>query len=292
LQSLISIVTPTYNRAYLLTEAIDSVLAQTYPHWEMIIVDDGSTDGTAAIVEAATAKDHRISYYYQENAGQSSARQHALSVARGEFIAFLDSDNRWLPERLQKGLDALARNPNCAVSYGDCYILDEDGKRISDRNMRRYSGFITEQLVKDNCVSFNTSLTRREAIDSVGGFDPNVEVADDYDLWLRISVAHEFVYIPEYLAEYRVMTKQISSNKMRRYKSNTVILERFFRANPQLLNTGLHRRGMGGFYLRWSQYFDLAGEHKEAWRLLLKSLQVNPSNPAVLKKMVKYLLAR
>ena len=126
---LVTIITPTYNRAAFLPQAIDGVLAQTYRNFELIVVDDGSTDSTQEMMEGY-AEDPRVRYFYQPNQGQSVARNWGLEEARGEYICFLDSDNAWFPDKLEKSLNAFRENPDVDVIYGDYVEIDKAGVEL------------------------------------------------------------------------------------------------------------------------------------------------------------------
>lgn len=249
----ISIIVPTYNREDFILEAVNSVLAQTVTNWELIIVDDGSTDDTYTVLEPLL-KDNRIIYQKQENQGQAVARQQALKIAKGSYIAFLDSDNRWLPNRLELGLKALKDNPQASISYGNIITIDENGEEVTRENMLRHSGAIAPLLLRDNFVAMNTTLVRKSAIDKIGGMRGEVRRGDDYDLWLRLSAEHEFIYIPEFMADYRVMDDQISSNKDGRFVSNRAIVENFHRQYPHAVTVGERRRSWSAFFVRKAAY--------------------------------------
>src|SRR5690606_1176147 len=160
-QPLVSVITPTYNRADFIGEAVESVLAQTYPNFELVIIDDGSTDNTRDILEPYL-KDSRIRLFHQQNQGQSVARNRGLEEATGEFICFLDSDNAWFPEKLEKSLKAFDHNPESDVVYGDFVVIDEQGRELGENRMTRHSGRITPQLIHDNFVSMNTTMARKQ----------------------------------------------------------------------------------------------------------------------------------
>ena len=271
----VSIVTPTYNRADFLGEAIDSVLAQTYDQFEMIIVDDGSTDGTRELIERY-ADDPRIRYLYQENQGQSVARNWGIAESNGEFVCFLDSDNAWFPDKLARSIEVFEADPSVDVVYGDNVIINEQGEEISRQNMRRYSGYITGELLKDNCVSMNTTMTRRQCFEVMGGFNPKDPVADDYGLWLRISTRYTFQYVPALFGKYRVMANQISSNKDKRFQSNERILTEFVRDFPQAVSKSVARRGMSFFYTRKARYEHSVGRSAAAWKTCLHAAWLFP----------------
>src|SRR5690606_27150909 len=183
---VVSVITPTYNRAAFLPQAIERVLGQTFADLELLIVDDGSTDNTRQLVECY-AQDKRVRYFYQENQGQSIARNRGLQEARGEFVCFLDSDNAWMLDKLEKSVSVMRVQKDIDVLYGDFVEIDEDGAELGVNTMKRHSGRITQELLKDNFVSMNTTMTRRACFEDMGGFDANDRFAEDYGLWLRLS---------------------------------------------------------------------------------------------------------
>lgn len=291
IEPLVSVIVPTYNRADYLIEAVESVCNQTYNNWELLIVDDGSTDNTVDVL-VEYLKDDRIHYWHQDNQGQSVARQKALDNATGEYVAFLDSDNLWFPERLQLGVTELSKDSDIAVAYGDVTTIDENGNETSRTNMRRYSGRIAAQLLRDNFVTMNTSLVRRSAIDRVGGMRPTVRRADDYDLWLRMSALFKFIYIPEYMAEYRVMDDQISSNKDGRFSSNREIIENFHKEYPDAVSFGEKRRAWSSFFTRKAGYEASMKRYKSGLTDVFIALWQYPMWQGPWRVLIKMILLR
>lgn len=248
-QPKISIIMPTYNRSDYICEAIESALGQTYDNIELIVIDDGSTDGTRKQLEKYSS-DRRFKYMRQENQGQSIARNKGLKMAEGEFIAFLDSDNIWLPGKLERQVEIMNKNQSFDIFYGDGILIDEKGAEVSRENMSRYSGNITRHLIKDNCVSMNTTLTRKKCFDELGGMSEEVRAGDDYELWLRLSTKFKFYYTPEYFVRYRVMDDQISTDKYRRFNSNERVLQKFFERFPESVTKVEKKRAISYFYIR------------------------------------------
>ena len=273
---LISVIIATYNRRDFIVEAVHSALDQTYRNIEVIIVDDGSTDDTRFLIEKEFGADPRVSYYYQSNNKRASAFNHGLSYAKGEYIAIVDSDNRWLPRRLESGLDALKKNPDYDIAYGDIILIDECGDEISRQNMKRYSGKITNQLIKDNCVTINTALVPRKCFDEMGPMDISRKRADDYELWLRMSTAYSFLYIPEFLTEYRVIEDQISSDKTRRFEANLSIISDFKKAFPDALTEEEFDIGFAAFHIRKARYLASTGKKKEALKEIVHAVKLRP----------------
>jgi glycosyltransferase involved in cell wall biosynthesis len=233
---LISVIMPTYNRADLVGQAIDSVRQQDFEDWELIVVDDGSTDETPEIL-SAYGRSGKVHCVRQENAGQSVARNRGLQRAKGKWVAFLDSDNRWLPHKLSTQVNALKTMSDVDVLYGDIELIDEEGRFVSSQPERpRYSGIIWRQLLHSNCVNFNTSVVRREKIEAVGRFDERLRRGEDYDLWLRLSANASFQYLPGVVAQYRVAGARVSDDYSGVFKSNLASVENFFESNPNFLS--------------------------------------------------------
>ena len=288
---LISVIIPTFNRASFISEAIDSVLQQSYQKIELLVVDDGSTDNTAEIMSRYTA-DPRVRFFQQPNQGQSVARNLALQYAKGEFICCLDSDNRWLPGKLEKSLAVFKQHPEVDIVYGDIVTIDENGDEITRQNMPRYSGRITKYLFRDNCVSINTSMVRRKCFDEMGGMEVGRRRADDYELWLRFSTRYQYFYLPEYLAEYRVMKDQISTDKNGRFQSNEEILRNFQKAFPTALTPDEFKEGWCRFYTRKGRYLASVGRLKDAFREYRRALRHKPTDKAPWRALARLAVLR
>ncbi|TVP53514.1 MAG: glycosyltransferase [Halomonadaceae bacterium] len=273
---LISVIITTYNRRDYIIEAVESALNQTYPHLEVLIVDDGSTDNTRQLIRERYGDNPRVAYYYQENNKRAAAFNHGLRYAKGEFIATVDSDNRWLPHRLETGYDALVHNPDYDIVYGDNILINEQGQEISRQNMRRYSGKITAHLMRDNCVSINTALVPRRCYEQLGPMDSNCKRADDYELWLRLSTAYRFLYIPQFMAEYRVMDDQLSSDKRGRFAATEQILRNFQARFPEALSPAEFRQGWAFFYTRKARYYASVGGNAEAMKDIYRAMTYGP----------------
>lgn len=204
---MISIVCPVYNTAKYLDEAIRSVIAQSFADWELLLIDDGSTDGSAEICKSYVALDNRIHYYRKENGGQASARNLGIHHARFEWIAFLDSDDFWVPEKLDvQRQELLAQKPDFLYSAG---YEDEQGKLTAyEWHFSRFSGDAFFKILYRSCaVNCNTVLVRKALLLDCGLFDESQELrgVEDWDLWLRITRKSKVIYGSEKkLAHYRI----------------------------------------------------------------------------------------
>ncbi len=230
-KGLVSVVTATYNMAGYLAETLDSILGQDYPHIESIVIDDGSTDNTDEVLLPYIATG-RVRVIKQENSGQTVAKNRGIAEAQGEFIAFCDADDTWRQDKLTKQVAAFGLDPNIAVVFSDIDCMDGQGEPYDIIPMKRVGGRITADLLLDNFIPFPTSIARAQVLEAVQGFDENLTMSIDYDLWLRISVDHLMHYIPEPLAKYRIWEGQMSKKLGERLDNFFELLERFFAEHP------------------------------------------------------------
>jgi glycosyltransferase involved in cell wall biosynthesis len=271
--STISVIIPTYNRANLIEKAIKSVLKQTYQDFEIIIVDDGSTDNTEEIIRGF--KDKRVKYIkkYKMNRGISVARNIGIKIARGKYIAFLDSDDEWFPEKLNKQIKILQDgSPELGVVYSiSCYI-DESGKNINKlRNSKKVEGYIYEDLLGKNYVGTpSTVLIRKECFHQVGLFDDLLNAQEDWDMWIRIAKYYRFALIKIPLVKYRLHSNQLSKNLGVKIISANRILIKY--ANELEIRRGAHSKHY--FYI--GNRFCHMEKTKEGQRCLCKAISLYP----------------
>lgn len=203
---LVSVVIPAYNAAALIGETLDSVLAQTYPNLEVLVVDDGSTDDTPQVLDRYA---DRIRVLRQANAGQAAARNCGAREARGELMAFLDSDDLWDPDKIARQVALLGRFPEALAVYCDHRSIDAKGHLLSPSAAvvhPRPSGDILRALLLGPCIiTPGLVLLRRAAFDATDGFDESASMRghEDYALWLRLATRGPFVYSPDTLVSYR-----------------------------------------------------------------------------------------
>jgi glycosyltransferase involved in cell wall biosynthesis len=211
---LVTVIMPAYNVAQYLREAVESVVAQTYRDWELVIVDDGSTDETGAIARECLKLDGRIRLVRQENRGLAGARNTALRVGRGEFFALLDSDDVWDPEFLESQMEVFARYPETALVSGSARFLGGARDGEPARPLMPGASVLTlEQMIGDEAAVFIMTTFRREVVDTIGMFDATKRRSEDWDFWLR-AVSAGFVFRRNWtpLAWYRVRAGSLSSN--------------------------------------------------------------------------------
>jgi glycosyltransferase involved in cell wall biosynthesis len=281
----VSVIIPTYNRAHYVTEAIQSVLNQSYKDFEIIVIDDGSTDNTREVIERL--KDPRLKYFYQENQGVCVARNNGINVSVGEYIYFLDSDDVLLENALEKGVRVLNRHPDVALSHGQAYPIDEKG-RVFDlpkpKNIRPgvYQGTkeIFHFLRYGNYFCPSLTIVRRSSIIDVGLFDPAFNSgSEDFELWVRLAKQYPVSYIVDPVAKCRVHSSSISAGRDLNEieKSHGRIFENIFNdvAVGSLFSP---QRSKTYFYLHFRLASDAfaRGKMKISRIFLFKALKIHP----------------
>lgn len=200
----VTVIIPTYNRAHLVKDAVESVLNQTYQDFELIVIDDGSTDNTKEVL--AVYKD-KLTYIYQENQGRSSARNHGIKLAQGEYIAFLDSDDVWFPDKLERQVPVLeSAPPDVVLVHGYKCIVDKNFQPLSGWELKLRKLYTLAQRKEEtyenylyfNCIFTSAILVRRAAIIEIHGYDASIGSLEDFDLYLRLLLKnYDFAFISE-----------------------------------------------------------------------------------------------
>lgn len=212
MEELISIITPTYNCGKFIGETIESVLNQTYQNWEMIIVDDCSTDNTRDVVDSYIARDGRIKYHLLEvNSGAAVARTKAMEIAVGQYMAFLDSDDLWFKDKLKRQLAFMKEN-GYSLTCTAYEHIDENGKPLNKvaktKQKTNYNGVLLSCPVGNSTVMYNVVKLGKFAV-------PNIRKRNDDALWLQLLKKEKYIYgMPDVLMQYRVRANSISSNKL------------------------------------------------------------------------------
>ncbi len=233
----ISVIIPTYNRKETLSRALESVFEQTFEPFEILIIDDGSDDGTQEWIRENYPL---VKYIYQDNAGVSNARNNAIRISKGEWIALLDSDDEWLPDKLKSQVRLINKNP----SYKFCHtneIWIRNGVRVNQmKKHQKYGGQIFEHCLDFCRISPSSSLIKKTVFEEIGFFDETLKVCEDYDLWLRIAARYPVLFLDQPLIkkygghsdqlskvlkgieQYRIQSleKIILSNILTKYQKN------------------------------------------------------------------------
>ena len=274
----VSVIIPTYNQASYLPAAIKSVLEQTFQDFEIIVVNDGSTDNTSQ--EVINFSDPRLRYFSQENRGLSAARNTGIQASVGEYIAFLDSDDVWLPQKLELQVALLDSRPEAALIYSDACLFDDrtgavtgkflDGKRV-------FSGKVLKHLLSIQFIKPSTVVVRRGVFETVGRFDESIREVQDREMWLRI--AHQFniegTDIP--LVMVRNHETNVSKNWEKVWAGRALVLNKAARTidlSPDELN--ILKKNLSIVYFQHGRYLVLEGRPREGRGKLTASARLNP----------------
>ena len=251
-----SVIIPTYNAPRFVVETVDSVLAQTYGDFELLVVDDGSGPETR---EALDPYMNRIRYIHQANGGPSTARNTGIKEAAGELIAFCDHDDLWLPNKLEVQMDFIDSHPDAGLYYCD---YEHFGDRIHKRPRKQRSGWVFPQLLQKRFLQTLTVVCRKEVFERAGLFDKSLRYCQDYDMWLRIALHYRFAFTGGVLARYRIHAENLAregaiintleklsvilnayklgreTGKIGWYKANRIFSEIYFRVGEDLERHG------------------------------------------------------
>lgn len=228
----VSVVVPVFNGASTLAGTLGSVFAQTFTDFEVIVVDDGSTDATPHILR--DIGDPRLRVLSFANGGPSASRNRGIGEARGEYIAFLDADDQWTPDKLALQVAALDANPRAGLVYSWTDCFDEGGGFLRHGSHVRLEGPGYEALVARNVLDNGSSpMVRRSVLAAVGGFDESLRNAEDWELWLRIARHHELACVPRVQVFYRVRPQSGASATERQAASTLAVLERALQRIPE-----------------------------------------------------------
>ena len=228
----VSVVTPAYNTERFLAAALDSALAQTFRDFEIVLIDDGSTDGTGAIAARYAAEyGPRIRIVHQGNQGLCGARNAALQITRGKYVALLDADDEWLPQHLAESVAALEKDPQAGFVHANIERIDARGNvlQVPRRYWREDDDVFARLFLREEHVSCPTVVFRRELIGQLGGFDPrfNRLGCEDRDLWLRFAAERKVVFLPTVHARYRLHDANVSANLEKMQRARLLLVEKF-----------------------------------------------------------------
>ena len=254
----VSVVITCYNYAEYISQAIDSVLDQTFDGFEIIIVNDGSTDNTEEVIQKYISNDC-IKYINQANTGQANAKNIGIKNSKGKFIAFLDADDIWEKTKLEKQIP-LFSNKSVGIVYSRMRFVDDNDNNVEREKENKYltpkSGKVTNPLFFDNFVPFSSSIVRRECFEKCSYFDESIKMGIDWDLWLRISIHYEFEFVNEPLLLYRIgHSGQMSRNLEERQNCSDRIMHRFVQNNPGLLPESVIRHAWVYTYCNRGYYY-------------------------------------
>lgn len=237
---LVSVVIPAYNVAAVLPDAIASVQAQTWNDWELIIIDDGSSDQTAAVAQQAQAQDPRISWIHQQNQGVSVARNLGVERSQGTFIAFLDADDVWLPEKLSTHIDHLQSRPELGVSFAQVEFMTQAGIPTGQLSRARLTDITPQYLLSENPTTTTSNWVIRKAVwTEVGGFCPTMSYSEDLEWLFRTLCSQRWQMegIGQVLTRYRTSSGGLSADLYRMEAGWNTLIEHAKTYAPELVQT-------------------------------------------------------
>ena len=230
----ISVVMPAYNAEKTIRQTIESVLNQTYHEFELIVINDGSTDSTLEVV--ASVEDKRIEVFSYPNSGLSAARNRGIAHACGEFIAFMDADDLWKANKLEAQLEALQANPEAALAYCWTDWIDTFGQPLNKGVYAKAEGDVFQRLLLNNFIANGSNpLVRKEAFEKVGLFAEELDCAEDWEMWLRLAQHYHFVVVREALVLHRRSHSSLSANLLALEATSRQVIERAYQRAPESL---------------------------------------------------------
>ena len=227
----VSVIIPAYNAMTYLPKTVESVLKQTFTDFEVIIVNDGSSDGIEQWVDTIT--DNRVKLVSQKNQGAAAARNTGIADAKGAYIAFIDSDDLWEPTKLKKQVYCLDNNPDVGLVYAWTSSIDKNGNNRGKIFANNSEGYVWEKLIEENIVmSGSAAMVRRDCFEKFGVFDDNLRFAEDREMWIRIASNYSFAVIKEVLVYYRHHANNKSRNYIQSIDNFRLIIEKTFQSVP------------------------------------------------------------
>lgn len=267
----ISIIIPTYNRAHLIHRAINSVLNQTYQDFEIIIVDDGSTDNTEEAVRSFN--DSRIEYIrHEKNQGAAVARNTGIKAAKGEYIAFQDSDDEWFPQKLEKQMKVFeTASPEVGVVYTGFWCMANNKKRyVPSKSVKQKEGNIFKELLKGSFITTQSIVVRKKCFESAGLFDENLPRFQDWELALRLSKHSEFKCVDEPLLISYHTTGSISRDLKALIKASEIIMTKHFE------DFSKDRKLLARYLFGFGISLCLDGQYEKGRHYIFRAVKLNP----------------
>jgi len=276
----VSVIIPAYNCGGMLAEAVESVRAQTYEDYEVLVVDDGSTDDTWPAAAALAADWPKMRAIRTEHRGLAAARNRAVAEMKGQWIALLDADDLWVPEKLQRCMDHLAAHPDLSIVYTPMAPLRMDGTAMEGHSKPCHAGRLTERLFQSIFVHDPAAVLHKRVIETCGGFDESLPVCVGHEFWLRVSTKFEFALIDEPLALRRWSEQSLTrSNRSRGRGIKARMLERFYfeLGGKDLLPRRPAMRRLSRVHYKAGKILLREGRAREARAMLAKAVRYNPA---------------
>ena len=276
----VSVCIPTYNRKDYLKETLESVFAQTYEDYEIVIVDDGSTDGTEEMIQHINFP---IRYYWQENTGDAAARNKLIELAQAKYITFIDSDDLLMPNALQRMMEVMTREKDDVVVYGSYLRIDQNGNVYGKCKRKLRSGYVTKHLFQDIFIHSSGSMFPRRVFKDTA-FDISLKACSDYDLWLRLSMKYRFIALPEPTFKRRRHSSNISKGSFANCKTELDMLKDFYEngGGKEVISKHVAMKRFSRESYRAGRHAVREGLYAQAYELLLESFRQHPNLKAIM----------
>jgi len=273
---LVSVVIPAYNAAHFIRTAVDSVLAQTWPHREVLVIDDGSTDDTTRALQAYGEAIRIIS---KPNGGLSSARNRGIQEARGKYVAFLDADDHWLPEKLARQVEVMEGNPQVGFCSTATQVEAPDGEKLNNWPCPILQGSLLETLFLQNGAipgSGSGVMIRRHLFEEIGLFDESLKSLEDIDMWMRLAAVTSYRCIDEALTVIVKHPDSMSRNLEAMRGAAILVMKKNRHLLPDKARGALWRKGYAGMLIDYAKWEYRKGDKITAILHLLQSLTISP----------------
>lgn len=281
-EPLVSVIIPAYNAEAFIERTLKSVLVQTYRNLEVIVVDDGSKDQTAAIIKSIAQVDDRVIFLSQPNAGVAAARNTAIQHATGEFIAPIDADDIWYPDNIRKQVECfLQAGSEVGLVYSWSIDIDETDEPMGSFRAAKITGRVFNTLICHNFLgNASASMMRRSCLDQIGYYDQELhrqraQGCEDWDLYLRMAEVYEFRVVPDFLVGYRRLTQSMSCDYTQMAKSHHLMLQTIQKNHPEIASL-LFSMSRSILYMYFAQQSQRVGNPQTTFFWLIESVKAGP----------------
>lgn len=303
----VSVIIPCYNCARTLPGSIESVLAQEDIQAQIVLIDDGSTDNTPALMQEFHSRyPDRILLASQTGKGPAAARNLGMGLVSTEYIAFLDSDDMWSPDKLREQIAYMARHPECGLSHTGAVMVDAEDRQIRRMKSREaFTGQCFEKMLESNGLITSTVCIRRDVIERCGLFDTALVTRSDWEYWVRVAREYAFGSLNRPLCYYRIHDSNISRRIDQSFSDHAAIIQRnMARYGHEIASSNVFDNAWFGLYSSYAANFAHAGRYQEALRNWIRAARLQPANlkmhhtiaracaASLLKKILAPLLAR
>jgi len=272
----VSLCIPTYNRKDYLKQTLDSVFVQTYKDYEVIILDDGSTDGTEDMVKASG---YDVRYHWHKNQGEAATCNKLIELSQGKYISFVHSDDLLFPDSIERMVNAMLSELEDVVVYGNYVRIDEYGNEQGQNKKKLYSGYITRHVFENNIIHACGSMFPKEALQKIGGFDTNLKVCYDYKLELKLSLKYRFIGLEKPTFMRRRHSTNISKNSYINRKTELDVLVDFYYngGGKDAIPKHLAMKRLSKESYRAGRWAIKEGLYEQGFKLLGESFRMHPN---------------